>query len=151
MEKKILTFSVNKKGFICLFVALLLFVPILAACSGPAGKGTAALFQDLNTADAFRLVQDNQSQADFVILDVRTQSEYSEGHIAGAILIDYYLRNFKDRLAGLDREKRYFVYCRLGNRSSQAASTMTALGSRRVFNLDAGIVDWTKAGYPLVK
>lgn len=76
-----------------------------------------------------------------VLLDVRTPSEYAGGYISGAINIDIMSADFQHRIAELDKDKTYFVYCRSGNRSGQACQYMKAQGFK-AFNLVGGIGAW---------
>jgi rhodanese-related sulfurtransferase len=59
-----------------------------------------------------------------VLVDVRTPAEYAEGHLDGATLISLEASDFESRIAELDEDARYQVYCRTGNRSAQAATAM---------------------------
>lgn len=78
-----------------------------------------------------------------VILDVRTPEEVEEGMIPGAVSLDFYLgQGFLDGLDELDRSKNYYVYCRSGNRSSQACAVMQSIGFTNTFNLPGGIMEW---------
>ena len=78
-----------------------------------------------------------------VILDVRTEEEWSEGIIPGAILNDIYKgQGFVYRLEELDKEKNYYVYCKAGGRSAQACSIMNQMGFKNTFNLVGGFMNW---------
>jgi rhodanese-related sulfurtransferase len=101
--------------------------------------------------EAFELIQRNKSNPNFTILDVRTPEEFAEGHIEGAINIDYYHPGFQVELNGLDKTKTYLVYCRTGNRSGQAFEFMKEQQFREVFHMDGGITVWRKDGLPVVK
>lgn len=72
--------------------------------------------------------------ADLIILDVRTPSEFTSSHVKGAINIDFYSSDFKDKINQLDKSKDYKVYCRSGNRSGQSVSIMKTLGFKKVEN-----------------
>ena len=85
-----------------------------------------------------------------VTLDVRTPGEFAEGYIEGARLIDFQSGNFENEIATLDKNATYAVYCRSGNRSSQAVKVMQDAGFTNVFNMNGGVIDWTNAGLPLV-
>jgi phage shock protein E len=87
---------------------------------------------------------------DLVILDVRTQEEFDEGHIEGAVLLDIYRDDFAEELATFDRDVPYVLYCRSGNRSQQARQMMADLGFASVQDVDGGIVGWQQAGFPVV-
>lgn len=86
-----------------------------------------------------------------VILDVRTPEEFAEGHVEGAVMIDFYEPDFAEQIAGLDRDGSYLLYCRSGNRSEQARTLMADLGFSDVADVEGGIVAWTEAGLPLVR
>ena len=87
--------------------------------------------------------------ADLVVLDVRTPEEYAEGHLDGAVLVDFYEADFAAQLAALDPEVPYLVYCRSGNRSSQTLAIMDELGFESAVDVDGGIVAWAGAGLPI--
>ena len=81
-----------------------------------------------------------------MILDVRTPEEFAEGHIEGAVQIDFYAPDFADRIAELDRDVPYLVYCQSGTRSGQTRQLMADLGFRSVTDVDGGFVAWIDAG-----
>ena len=84
-----------------------------------------------------------KDDANAVILDVRTEDEFSEGIIPGAINIDIYKgQGFIYAIEELDKSKNYYVYCRSGGRSGQACSIMSQLGFENTYNLLGGIMNW---------
>ena len=85
-----------------------------------------------------------------VILDVRTPEEYAEARIEGATLLDFYRPDFAERLAELDRDVPYVLYCRSGNRSQQAREIMEDLGFTDVSDIEGGMVAWLEDGKPFV-
>ncbi|MFO7548811.1 MAG: rhodanese-like domain-containing protein [Acidimicrobiia bacterium] len=85
-----------------------------------------------------------------VVLDIRTPEEYAAGHIEDSLNIDFYAADFADRIAALDREASYVMYCRSGNRSDAAANLMRDLGFDDVAELDGGVLSWASTGLPLV-
>jgi rhodanese-related sulfurtransferase len=85
---------------------------------------------------------------DVVILDVCKPKEFEVAHIKGAINIDYFSKLFKSRLDTLDKDKTYFVYCRLGARSKHAQKIMKALGFTKVYNIVGGTLLWEEEGLP---
>lgn len=72
--------------------------------------------------------------ADTVIIDVRTPSEFAGGHLEGAINIDVQSSDFDAQIAELDPAGDYVVYCRSGNRSAQAIDRMEAAGFTALVN-----------------
>lgn len=87
-----------------------------------------------------------------VVLDVRTASEFSSGHISGALNSDFnQTAEFTSYLDTLDKNQTYFIYCRTGKRSATAMKLMTDKGFKSVINLDGGITAWTASGLPTIK
>lgn len=82
-----------------------------------------------------------------VILDVRYQYEYDDGHIRNAILIPS--DQLSSRLDELDKEKDTLVYCRSGGRSAAACGILDGNGFTNVYNMLGGILAWIDAGYPI--
>ena len=76
----------------------------------------------------------------YILLDVRSESEYDEGHIPGAILIPY--TELEDRAEELlDKEQLILIYCRSGRRSQIAAAILAELGYTNIQEF-GGILDW---------
>jgi rhodanese-related sulfurtransferase len=133
-------------------------VAALALVGAGCGGGTSsATSQETETAaSAATLLSPDEANAriesgDVEILDVRTPEEYAQGHVEGATLIDFYEPDFADRIAELDRDTEYVVYCRSGNRSGQATAMMTEQGFSAVNDVDGGIVAWEAAGLPVTR
>ena len=80
------------------------------------------------------------------LVDVRTLSEYFEGHLHGATLIDVKEATFEDLIQQLDRKRPVFVYCRLGRRSLQAAKILEKNKFQTVYDLGGGITAWKEKG-----
>lgn len=85
-----------------------------------------------------------------VLLDVRTEKEFNEGHIQNALNIDIKQDDFVEKAkATLPTEKTVAVYCRNGVRSALAANKLSAEGYK-VVNLEGGFLAWEKAEKPVV-
>lgn len=84
-----------------------------------------------------------QATKDAVLLDVRTAMEYQSGSLPKAANIDFMSLSFKKNVAGLDKSKTYFLFCRSGNRSAQACNTMRSMGFD-VRNLMGGVGAWPR-------
>lgn len=104
---------------------------------------------DVDAKEAFDLI--NTYDGKLTILDIRTASEYSAGHIKDAINIDFYSKDFKYKLSLLDKDKTYLLYCRTGNRTSKALAYFKELGFKKVYHLYGGISDWQNSGLPVYK
>ena len=85
---------------------------------------------------------------DLLILDVRDQQEWQEGHIPGSMHI--YVGYVEEKLGEIPRDKPIVVTCSIGHRSGLAASILQRAGYQRVFNLLGGITAWRNAGLVLV-
>jgi rhodanese-related sulfurtransferase len=85
---------------------------------------------------------------DALVLDVREQSEWADGHIGKARHIP--LGQLKTRLTELEKykDKPIVVVCRSGNRSGSACGTMKKAGFEKMYNLAGGMLAWEQAGLP---
>lgn len=84
-----------------------------------------------------------------VVLDVRTDEEFAAGHVPGATQIDFYRDDFEDRVAELDRDAPYLVYCAQGGRSGSTGGIMEELGFTDVADMTDGFPAWDDAGHPV--
>jgi rhodanese-related sulfurtransferase len=82
------------------------------------------------------------------IIDVRTPAEYEQAHIVGALNIDVEAPDFGERIAELDPDEPYLLYCRTGRRSDLAAQQMAAAGFTDITDA-AGLADLARAGAPV--
>ncbi len=89
--------------------------------------------------DARALIEGEWNNPDFVVLDVRTPSEFAEGHIPVALNISFNSETFREELGKLDKEKTYLVYSESGERGSQAAGLMQDMHFRNVYHLAGGL------------
>lgn len=88
---------------------------------------------------AERLAADDNA----LILDVRTEDEWNEGYIPGAVNIDIYKgQGFIYEVDQLDKSRNIYVYCKAGARSQQACAVMAQLGFAATFNLLGGFSQW---------
>jgi rhodanese-related sulfurtransferase len=123
-----------------LVVAVLLSALSLAACGGSESSADAGAPAPGRDAAAVALEQGA------VPIDVRTPEEYAAAHVEGSELIDVQSPDFATRIAELDPQVDYVVYCRSGNRSAAAAAQMEAAG---LTVLDGGgLGDMVAAGWP---
>ena len=99
------------------------------------------------TPDEFEkmLSDDNSVQ----LVDVRTAEEYAEGHLPGAVIIDWRGEDFMGKAATfLDKDRPVMVYCRSGKRSAEAAAKLDGAGFK-TYNMLGGILAWKEAGKPV--
>ncbi len=145
-------------------LAVVAALGVLAACGSDTAAGDTPTPATTATADAgpsgptgFATITPDDASAvladppdDLVILDVRTPEEFAEGHLDGALLVDFYDPDFADQLAELDPDVPYVVYCRSGNRSGQTLPLMQQLGFGSALDIGGGILAWADAGLPIV-
>ena len=123
-------------------VVALGLVAAVSACGG----GSAASLETVPAREAAEVLQ---SQPDAVLLDIRTPEEFAASRVEGSINVDFYAADFRDRIAALDRDTTYVVYCRSGNRSASAMELFDELGFTSVYEVEDGILAWVGAGLPL--
>lgn len=82
-----------------------------------------------------------------VVIDVRTREEYEAGHLKITDAQYNWLDGeFHDAVDGMDKNQTYYLYCRSGNRSGQAARMMKERGFDNVYNV-GGFDDLANSGF----
>jgi rhodanese-related sulfurtransferase len=104
--------------------------------------------KDITPEDAFKLIEENKENPNFIILDVRTDREYNEGYIDGCKLVDFQKPDFAQKVQALNPDQTYLIYCRSGMRSLNAAKMMINFGFTDVYNIVGGIMAWTSCNLP---
>lgn len=85
-----------------------------------------------------------------LIVDVREADEFSEAHVAGALLIP--LDQLEARVSEIPKDRAILFICRSGRRSGKAQEVLLdRYGYREVYNVEGGVLAWEKAGLPIVK
>ena len=95
-------------------------------------------YKKISAEEARRMMEE---QTDYILLDVRTEEEFAEIRIDGAILIPDY--EIKDRAADElpDKTALILIYCRSGRRSANVAHELIDMGYTDVYDF-GGIIDW---------
>jgi len=119
-------------------VLLLLAVMMLTACGQDKENDQGAVCVNI-TAEEAKRIMDNEKG--YIILDVRTQEEYDQGHIPGAIVISHEEIAEKAEEVLTDKDQLILVYCRSGRRSKIAAEALAELGYTNIKEF-GGIIDW---------
>ena len=125
------------------FLMALLTFALPFGCVGCSDGGSAS-YDQISGAEAKALMD---SESGYIIIDARTQEEYDEGHIPGAILIPEYEIADRAEKELPDKNQLILVYCRSGRRSKIAAEELVKLGYTNVKEF-GGIIDWE---YEVVK
>ena len=123
---------------------MLLTLALPFGCIGCVSDGGSATYEQISGAEAKALMD---SESGYIIIDARTQEEYDEGHIPGAILIPEYEIADRTEKELPDKKQLILVYCRSGRRSKIAAEELVKLGYTNVKEF-GGIIDWK---YEIVK
>jgi len=124
---------------------------VLVSTMVPAFADKPAPYSAIPPKDAYELIQRNKDNPNFILLDVRTPEEFGEGHIGGAINVNYNAETFVEELKRLDRAKTYLVYCRTGRRSSETLKIMKTLNFKDVYRIRGDINGWKSEKLPVVK
>lgn len=123
-----------------LFMIMVFMALGMTGCHGAEEKETNMRTEaEVITAEQAKEIMEQNTEC--VILDVREQSEYEEGHIAGAILIPYTEMENKAEEELPDKDQLILVYCRSGRRSAIAAASLVKMGYTNVKDF-GGIIDW---------
>ena len=100
--------------------------------------------KSISARDAKALLDSNKN---VYLLDVRTPEEYSQGRLAGSVLIP--IGEFERRIGEVPKNRTIVVYCAAGPRSKSAASLLAQRGYKDVYNMTDGIVGWYRNGFPI--
>ena len=122
------------KKLIFLFLAVML----LTACGQDIENDQGAVYVNITAEEAKQIMD---SEEGYIILDVRTQEEYDQGHIPGATQISHEEIAEKAEEVLTDKDQLILVYCRSGRRSKIAAETLVELGYTNIKEF-GGIIDW---------
>ena len=116
---------------------MILTLALPFGCVGCSDGGSAS-YDQISGAEAKALMD---SESGYVIIDARTQEEYDQGHIPGAILIPEYEIADRAEKELPDKNQLILVYCRSGRRSKIAAEELVKLGYTNIKEF-GGIIDW---------
>ena len=119
-------------------IFLLLAVLLLTACGQDKENDQGAVYVNITAEEAKQIMDTEEG---YIILDVRTQEEYDQGHIPGAILISHEEIAEKAEDVLTDKDQLILVYCRSGRRSKIAAEALVELGYTNIKEF-GGISDW---------
>ena len=128
---------------------IMLMIPLsvfgLTSCGGDDGGAVIPVTYEQITQKRAKEIMDTQK--DYVIIDARTEEEFSQGHIEGAILIPEYEIAQRAEKEIPDKDTLILVYCRSGRRSKIASEELVKSGYTNVKEF-GGIIDWQ---YGIVK
>lgn len=99
------------------------------------------------SSEQFKKIVDSNEA---VLVDVRSELEYSAGHIPGAVNIDVNSPDFEIQIREASGGKPLAIYCRSGRRSKSAVGRLKNVGVE-VYELNNGFVEWLQKGFPVKK
>lgn len=82
-----------------------------------------------------------------VLLDVRTQSEYNDGHIQDAINIPHDQILKEPQLVSAYKDSQVVVFCRSGFRAGKVIEMLEGLGFKEIIDIDGDMLAWNEAGH----
>jgi len=125
----------------------LAFVVILGSLLWTLWQSRGGGAKKLSPSDATQLI----NREDAVVLDVRSDGEFNQGHIVNAVNIPQ--KSVQEQLSKLEkyRNRPIITACRTGQIGSGVSSALRKNGFERVYNLAGGLVAWEGANLPLVK
>ena len=119
-------------------IIFLLLMLALSACGQAKENDQGAVYMNITAEEAKQIMD---TEKGYIILDVRTQEEYDEGHIPGAIVIPHEEITERAEDVLTDKDQLILVYCRSGRRSKIAAEALAELGYTNIKEF-GGILDW---------
>ena len=108
-------------------------------------------FEEIEPKEVFNILEKHRDNPEFVVLDVRTPEEYEEGHIENAYLLNAKSKDFEDELGRMDKNRKYFVYCRTGRKSRKAVELMEKDGYNEAHSIVGGMDKWKLRRLPVEK
>ena len=119
-------------------VMILLVILLFAGCAQAKESVQEAVYMNIGAEEAKKIMDTEEG---YIILDVRSQEEFDQGHIPGAILIPDNEIEAKAETVLTDKNQQILVYCRSGRRSKLAAEALVKLGYTNIKEF-GGIIDW---------
>ncbi|MFQ5636117.1 MAG: rhodanese-like domain-containing protein [Gammaproteobacteria bacterium] len=119
---------------------------LLALVLTATGCGTEPAGGPIAAADLAARIENGTAP---VIFDVRTATEYADGHVPGAVLLPHTEVAERADEFSVFRDLEVVVYCRSGKRAGMAEADLVAAGFTRVRNLEGHMLEWQAGGYPL--
>ena len=112
---------------------------------------TLLLSFDLVSAELWNVSQLKEAIHEFdhkpVLLDVRTQSEYNDGHIRDAINIPHDQILKRPQMVSEYKNSQIVIFCRSGVRAGKVIEMLEGLGFKEIIDIDGDMLAWNEAGY----
>ena len=133
-HKKLLIFSA-----VILLVSSFIQIPMILV--------KAQSYTSISVTDAHDMINNSTLYPDLLILDVRTQGEYDDGHICNATVIP--VGELESRISEISsyNDTEILVYCRSGSRSASASQILVNNNFTKIYNMLGGFTAWVSSGY----
>ncbi len=119
-------------------ISIVAAMVFLVAISGCSYEEEGSVYMNIGPKEAKKLMEELD---EFVLLDARSEEEFSEGHIPGAIVIPHDKIYERAESEISEKDVPVFVYCRSGRRSKVAAEALLELGYEKIYEF-GGISSW---------
>ncbi len=136
---------------LALFLTTLSAIALISCEQGSQVAETDAPAAGPIDLDGARAAEVLTSDPSITVLDVRTPEEFAEGHIKGAVNIDFNGDDFEKKIGALDPAKPYLVHCASGGRSGQSLPLFEKLKFNQLYHLSTGFGGWVADGQPVEK
>ncbi|MEA3495143.1 MAG: rhodanese-like domain-containing protein [Bacteroidota bacterium] len=134
------------------FLLILIFVFTAFNSAGKNNfRSNDTIQANIDVDSAYSLILKNKNNPAFIILDLRTATEYNTGHIEHSVNIDYFNPDFNDILKTLNKNKTYLICCSSGGRSDKTFKEMKNLEFAKIYNMLGGTNLWYATAYPTTK
>lgn len=136
-------------------ILILSLILLLSACS--VNDLTGEVIASENNEDNFQKrisIEETQKLIEEekpLIIDIRTPEEYNQGHLEGAININFYENTFYKEIKEIETEKPILIYCRSASRSGKAMKGLKGQLENAIYEMKDGIIAWQREGGELVK
>ena len=128
------------------FLTLVVMICALVSCAEATDQPQGGLAPSLSPRSVHE--QQNAGRSP-VLIDVRSEAEYSAGHIPGAVHIPF--DEVAERIDEVDTSQGVALYCMVGPRARKGEAALLAAGQEKVFHLEGGFSAWQSAGLPVAK
>ena len=137
------------KKWLLVLVLSLSIATVAMLAGGCVGQKTQ-ISKSITPEEASALIQENQGNPNFVVLDLRFPESFAYKHIKGSINVEYYSYNFQEELEELDRDKTYLVYSgySCGDMSAPVLDMMKELNFREVYSMTGMCFGQELEGFP---
>ncbi len=133
---------IMKRKLLALLAISFLFL-LSGGCLGTRSEASASVvpYTDIMVQDLKEMIDNKE---DVLILDVRTEAEFAQGHLIGAINIPHFQIEERYKELNVGEDKKIAVVCAAGVRSRVAAESLSKLGFTNVYNVLGGLDQWYK-------